>query len=166
MPRGKKVTAEHIKGKLREAEVGLAHGKTVPEVVRKLGVTEQTYSRRKRERVSTASYGTSCWTAKSSTPSGKRRCSSVVGRRRTTPSARTTHWGTDPRPRSRAAPVRLVRLRLTKRTGESSCRCTMVIDTDSIHGGRFRTRNPATTHHGRTRPSNWCRVIKTSAHSG
>ena len=33
--------AEQIIGKLREAEVGLAQGKTVPEVVRKLGVTEQ-----------------------------------------------------------------------------------------------------------------------------
>jgi len=31
------------------AEVGLAQGKTVPEVVRKLGVTEQTYERWKRE---------------------------------------------------------------------------------------------------------------------
>ncbi len=46
MPRGKKFTAEQIIGKLREAEVGLAQGKTVPEVVRKLGVTEQTYERR------------------------------------------------------------------------------------------------------------------------
>jgi len=43
MPRGKKFTAEQIIGKLREAEVGLAQGRTVPEVVRKLGVTEQTY---------------------------------------------------------------------------------------------------------------------------
>ena len=49
MPRGKKFTAEQIIGKLREAEVGLARGKTVPEVVRKLGVTEQTHERRKRE---------------------------------------------------------------------------------------------------------------------
>ena len=40
MPRGKKFTAEQIIRKLREAEVGLAQGKTVPEVVRKLGVTE------------------------------------------------------------------------------------------------------------------------------
>jgi hypothetical protein len=50
MPRGKKFTAEQIIGKLREAEVGLAQGKTVPEVVRKLGVTEQTYYRWKRSR--------------------------------------------------------------------------------------------------------------------
>ena len=49
MPRGKKFTAEQIIGKLREAEVGLDQGKTVPEVVRKLGVTEQTYYRWKRE---------------------------------------------------------------------------------------------------------------------
>ena len=49
MARGKKFTAEQIIGKLREAEVGLAQGKTVPEVVRKLGVTEQTYYRWKRE---------------------------------------------------------------------------------------------------------------------
>ncbi len=49
MPRGKKFTAEQITGKLREAEVELARGKTVPEVVRKLGVTEQTYYRWKRE---------------------------------------------------------------------------------------------------------------------
>jgi putative transposase len=43
MPRGKKFTAEQIIGKFREAEVGLGLGKTVPEAVRKLGVTEQTY---------------------------------------------------------------------------------------------------------------------------
>ena len=49
MPRGRKFTAEQIIGKLREAEVGLAQGKTVPEVFRKLGVTEQTYYRWKRE---------------------------------------------------------------------------------------------------------------------
>ena len=49
MPPGKKFTAEQIIGKLREAEVGLAQLKTVPEVVRKLGVTEQTYYRWKRE---------------------------------------------------------------------------------------------------------------------
>ena len=48
-PRGKTFTAEQIIGKLREAEVGLAQGKTVPEVVRKLGVAEQTYCRWKRE---------------------------------------------------------------------------------------------------------------------
>jgi len=36
---------EQIIGKLREAEVGLAQGLKVPEVCRKLGVTEQTYYR-------------------------------------------------------------------------------------------------------------------------
>ena len=40
MPRGKKLTAEQITGKLREAEVGLAQGKTVPEVVRMLTAVE------------------------------------------------------------------------------------------------------------------------------
>ncbi len=36
-PRGKRFTAEQIIGKLREAEVGLAQGKTVPGVDRKRG---------------------------------------------------------------------------------------------------------------------------------
>ena len=51
MPRGKNSTAEQIIGNVREAkaEVELARGKTVSEVVRKLGVTEQTYYRWKRE---------------------------------------------------------------------------------------------------------------------
>lgn len=48
MPR-KKHTAEEIIGKLREAEVLLAQGKKVPEVVRILGVTEQTYYRWRNE---------------------------------------------------------------------------------------------------------------------
>ena len=48
MPR-KKHTAEEIIGKLREAEVLLAQGKKVPEVVRSLGVTEQTYYRWRNE---------------------------------------------------------------------------------------------------------------------
>ena len=39
----KRHTAEQIIGKLREAEVLLAQGKTVPEVSRSLGITEQTY---------------------------------------------------------------------------------------------------------------------------
>ena len=43
MPRGKKFTAEQVTGKLCEAEVGLVQGKTVPVVLRKLGVTEQAY---------------------------------------------------------------------------------------------------------------------------
>jgi transposase-like protein len=49
MPRGKKFTAEQIIGKLREAEVELSRGKKVPEVCRKIGVTEQTYYRWKKE---------------------------------------------------------------------------------------------------------------------
>ncbi len=50
-PQGEKFTTEQIIGKLREAEVGLGQGKTVTEVVRKPGVTEQTYYRWKREYV-------------------------------------------------------------------------------------------------------------------
>ena len=50
-PRVKKFTAEQITGKFREAEVGLAQGKTVPGVVRELGVAEQTYYRWKRKYV-------------------------------------------------------------------------------------------------------------------
>ena len=42
-------TAEQIIGKLREAEVLLSQGNTVGEVSRKLGVTEQTYYRWRRE---------------------------------------------------------------------------------------------------------------------
>ena len=40
---------EQIIGKLREAEVELAKGKTVGEVCRKLAVTEQTYYRWRKE---------------------------------------------------------------------------------------------------------------------
>lgn len=42
-------TAEQIIGKLREAEVLLGQGATVAEVSRKLGITEQTYYRWRRE---------------------------------------------------------------------------------------------------------------------
>ena len=49
MPRGKKFTAEQIIGKLREAEIELSRGKKVPETCRKIGVTEQTYYRWKKE---------------------------------------------------------------------------------------------------------------------
>ena len=42
-------TAEEIINKLREAEVGLARGLTVPEVSRKLSMTEQTYYRWRKE---------------------------------------------------------------------------------------------------------------------
>ena len=42
-------TAEQVIGKLREAEVELAKGKTVPEVCRQISVTEQTYYRWRKE---------------------------------------------------------------------------------------------------------------------
>ena len=45
----KRYTVEQIIGKLREAEVGLARGMAVPEVCRKLGVSEQTYYRWRKE---------------------------------------------------------------------------------------------------------------------
>lgn len=41
--RGKRYGAKEIIGKLREAEVGLAQGQTVAQVVRKLGISERTY---------------------------------------------------------------------------------------------------------------------------
>ena len=45
----KKHTAEQIVGKLREVELELARGRTLAEVVRKLGITEQTYYRWRKE---------------------------------------------------------------------------------------------------------------------
>jgi len=48
MPR-KRHTPEQIIRKLREAEVELAKGQTAGEVVRKLGITEQTYYRWRKE---------------------------------------------------------------------------------------------------------------------
>ena len=42
-------TAEQIITALREAEVGLANGKTVREVSRELGISEQTYYRWRKE---------------------------------------------------------------------------------------------------------------------
>jgi transposase-like protein len=45
----KRFTAEQIIAKLREAEVGLSQGQTVGQVCRKLGVTEQTYYRWRKE---------------------------------------------------------------------------------------------------------------------
>ena len=48
MPR-KRFTTEQIIGKLREAEVELARGKTVGQVCKQLGVTEQTYYRWRKE---------------------------------------------------------------------------------------------------------------------
>ena len=45
----KKHTAEQIVCKLREAELELARGRTIAEVVRKLGITDQTYYRWRKE---------------------------------------------------------------------------------------------------------------------
>lgn len=42
-------TAEQIIAKLREAEVELAKGQAISKVVRKLGITEQTYYRWRKE---------------------------------------------------------------------------------------------------------------------
>lgn len=49
MPRGEKHTVEQFIGQLREAEAELPRGKTVADVVRTLGSTEQTYYCWKRE---------------------------------------------------------------------------------------------------------------------
>jgi len=45
----KRHSAEQIINKLREAEVHLGQGMSVPEVSRRLGVTEQTYYRWRKE---------------------------------------------------------------------------------------------------------------------
>ena len=45
----RKHTAEEIIDKLRQAEVALAQGIAVPDVCRRLGVTEQTYYRWRKE---------------------------------------------------------------------------------------------------------------------
>ncbi len=45
----KRHTAEEIIGKLRTAEIELAKGLAMAEVVRKLGITEQTYYRWRKE---------------------------------------------------------------------------------------------------------------------
>jgi len=42
---GKRHTPEQIIHKLRQAEVELGQGSTVPQVCKKIGVTEQTYHR-------------------------------------------------------------------------------------------------------------------------
>jgi transposase-like protein len=47
--RKKRHTVEQIIAKLREAEVALSQGEKVPAVCRKLGVTEQTYYRWRKE---------------------------------------------------------------------------------------------------------------------
>jgi transposase-like protein len=46
---GKRHKPEQIIGKLREAEVELSRGATVPEACKKIGVTEQTYYRWRSE---------------------------------------------------------------------------------------------------------------------
>lgn len=48
MPK-RRFTAEQIIPKLREAEVELAKGRTIAQVVKRLGVTEQTYYRWRKE---------------------------------------------------------------------------------------------------------------------
>ena len=48
MPR-KRFTTEQIIQHLREAEVLLAQGKTIPQVCNKIGVTDQTYYRWRKE---------------------------------------------------------------------------------------------------------------------
>jgi len=45
----KRLRPEQIIGKLREAEVALGQGQTVAQVCRKLGITEQTYYRWRKE---------------------------------------------------------------------------------------------------------------------
>src|SRR6202142_2571313 len=45
----KRFQAEQIIGKLREAEVEISKGQTVGQVVKKLGITEQTYYRWRKE---------------------------------------------------------------------------------------------------------------------
>jgi putative transposase len=49
MPRGKKVSAEQIIRKLREAEVEIAKGQSIGQVAKKLSITEQTYYRWRKE---------------------------------------------------------------------------------------------------------------------
>ncbi len=46
---GKRYTAEQIIGHLSQAEIPISEGKTVAEVVRELGVSEQTYYRWRKE---------------------------------------------------------------------------------------------------------------------
>ena len=46
---GKRHTPEHIIHKLRQAEVELSKGTTVPQAAKKIGVTEQTFYRWRNE---------------------------------------------------------------------------------------------------------------------
>jgi transposase-like protein len=45
----KRVTVEQIIGKLRQAEIAIGKGQTVPQAARQIGVTEQTYYRWRKE---------------------------------------------------------------------------------------------------------------------
>ncbi len=45
----KRFQAEQIIGKLREAEVEISRGQTIGQVAKKLGITEQTYYRWRKE---------------------------------------------------------------------------------------------------------------------
>ena len=45
----KRFTVEQIIGKLREAEIAIGKGLTVPQAARQIGVTEQTYYRWRKE---------------------------------------------------------------------------------------------------------------------
>jgi transposase-like protein len=49
MPRAKKHTAEEIILKLRAAELEIAKGRTATEAAKKIGVTDQTYYRWRKE---------------------------------------------------------------------------------------------------------------------
>jgi putative transposase len=49
MPRAKKHTAEQIIAKLRTAELEIAKGRTAAQAAKKIGVTEQTYYRWRKE---------------------------------------------------------------------------------------------------------------------
>jgi putative transposase len=49
MSRGKKHTGEQIVNLLRQVEVGVANGKTLPQVCKEAEIVEQTYYRWRRE---------------------------------------------------------------------------------------------------------------------
>lgn len=49
MSRGKKYAAEQIVSLLRQIEVGTANGKMTPQACKKVGITEQTYYRWRKE---------------------------------------------------------------------------------------------------------------------
>jgi putative transposase len=49
MARGKKHTAEHIVNLLRQVEVGVANGRTLPQGCKEMEIVEQTYYRWRRE---------------------------------------------------------------------------------------------------------------------